>query len=68
MFLTSKELQELTGYVWLAKQRQALREMGIPFRVNPRGRILVERAAVQQEPAQRERQEREPNWEALKVS
>lgn len=66
MFLTPAELQELTGYSWIAKQRWALIEMGIRFRTNPRGRILVDRACVEHaERSAPARRRQAPDWAAM---
>lgn len=66
MHLTEEELAEVTGYKQPAKQRAALLSMSIPFKVNPRGRILVLREDYTgRKPAKRTG----PNWAALeKVS
>jgi hypothetical protein len=61
-WLTDDELAELTGYSWRSKQQHALAVMGIAFKVNPRGRILVLRAVLGEKPSQRAR----PDWSAMK--
>ena len=43
LHLSELELREICGYAHKAKQQMALAQMGIPFTVNPRGRILVQR-------------------------
>lgn len=47
MFLTPAEVAELTSYKRYGKQVEALRKMGIPCRVNPSGRPIVVRAALE---------------------
>jgi len=47
MFLTADDLVILTGRKRRALQIQALRSMGIPFRVNAAGRPVVCRSAVE---------------------
>lgn len=66
MHLTDDELVEVTGYAQRGKQRAALLAMSIPFRENPKGRILVLREDYTgRKPAKRTG----PNWSALeKVS
>jgi hypothetical protein len=61
-WLTDDELAELTGYSWRSKQQHALAVMGIAFKVNPRGRILVLRAVLGEKPTQSVR----PDWSAMK--
>lgn len=43
LHLTESELAEITGRVRSAAQSRALSAMGIPFKVNPDGKILVVR-------------------------
>lgn len=62
-WLSPDELEELTGYVQRAKQQSALSEMRIPFRVNPRGRILVLREHVT---GKAEKPRAEPDWSSLR--
>lgn len=45
--LTDDELRAITGYVPQAKRVEALRKMRVPFRVNPRGQLLVARQAAE---------------------
>lgn len=47
MFLNMSELVELTGRRFKSKQIEALRRMGVPFRVNAVGRPVVATAAVE---------------------
>ncbi len=65
LHLTNEEVREVTGYTHLAKQRDALARMGIPFRVNPVGRILVIRSDYT---GKRSKAAAEPNWDALDSS
>jgi len=46
-FLTSDEIAELTGRKVRAKQIEALRQMGIAFWVNPVGRPVIARIAIE---------------------
>lgn len=46
LFLTDRELRELTGRAIRKLQIAALRDMLVPFRVNAIGRPVVTRAAV----------------------
>ena len=48
VFLTQHELVELTDYKQVAKQRQALVSMGIPFITTPTGKLRVRQEAVDQ--------------------
>ncbi|WP_199103214.1 DUF4224 domain-containing protein [Aquitalea sp. ASV11] len=47
LFLTTEEVAQLTGYTIKRKQVEALRSMGVVFRVNPAGTPIVTRAAVE---------------------
>lgn len=47
MFLSLDELAELTGRKIKSKQIEALRRMGVPFRVNAVGRPVVAAAAIE---------------------
>lgn len=47
LFITSEELQTLTGFVLKDKQIAVLRTMGIAFRINGHGRPVVTRSAVE---------------------
>jgi hypothetical protein len=47
MFLTADELAELTGRKVKSKQIEALRRMGVPFRVNAVGKPVVTRVAIE---------------------
>jgi hypothetical protein len=46
-FLTQSEVSELTGRKVRSKQIEALRQMGIAFWVNPVGRAVVTRSAIE---------------------
>lgn len=46
-FLTQEEVVELTGRKVRSKQIEALRQMGFPFWVNPVGRAVVARSAIE---------------------
>lgn len=46
-FLTRDEVAALTGRKVRSKQIEALRQMGIPFWVNPVGRAVVTRSAIE---------------------
>lgn len=47
LFLTDSELRELTGRKLRTLQIAALRDMGIPFRINAAQRPVVCRSAVE---------------------
>ena len=47
IFLTAEEMAELTGYKRHGKQIEALRQMGIPCRINARGRPVVTRSVIE---------------------
>jgi len=47
IFLTAEEMAELTGYKRHGKQIEALRQMGIPCRINARGRPVVARSVIE---------------------
>lgn len=47
IFLTAEEMAELTGYKRHSKQIEALRQMGIPCRINARGRPVVTRSVIE---------------------
>ncbi|WP_239666884.1 DUF4224 domain-containing protein [Neisseria elongata] len=47
IFLTAEEMAELTGYKRHGKQIEALRQMGIPCRINARGRPIVTRSVIE---------------------
>lgn len=65
MFLTSKELHELTGYQKPALQRRWLAEHGYRFDVRADGRAVVLTAAIEQKLAGRRTTSTEPDWSAL---
>ncbi len=46
-FLSQEEVSELTGRKVRAKQIEALRQMGIAFWVNPVGRAVIARSAIE---------------------
>lgn len=46
-FLTQEEIAELTGRKVRSKQIEALRQMGLAFFVNPVGRAVVTRSAIE---------------------
>lgn len=64
-WLTPDEIIELTDRKRWGAQRDALKQMGVPFRPNAAGRPLVERAAVLRYRGKPERAPDEPNWGAL---
>lgn len=47
MFLNADELAELTGRKVKSKQIEALRRIGVPFRVNALGKPVVTRVAIE---------------------
>lgn len=47
IFLTADEVAELTGYKRHGRQVEALRQMGIPCRINARGRPIVTRSVIE---------------------
>ena len=69
MFLTDKELKELTGRIRKTSQVQVLRFMGIEHRIRPDGSVAVSRAHVEQvlgaHVQTRKAVEIEPNWSAI---
>ncbi len=59
MFLTEEELVKLTGRRMKSHQINALRTMGVPFRVNASGHPVVTRSSIEgrkEEPVPR------PKW------
>jgi len=62
-WLTDDELYEYCGYCWKGKQQMALAQMGVPFTVNARGRVLVSRAVLDLPKSKRKAQ---PDWSAMK--
>ncbi len=64
-WLTPEEMVELTERKRWSAQRNALSQMGIPFRPNAAGRPLVERAAVLHYDSKPGRTPAQPNWAAL---
>lgn len=62
LHLDDDELREITGFAHRARQADALRSMGVPFLVNPRGRILVVREKYT---GQKPTKKTAPNWNAL---
>jgi len=70
LFLSSKEVEELTGRKRPTRQVQALRGMGIENRLNPAGRVIVSRRHLEEllgAKSGRRTQTRsiEPDWSAL---
>lgn len=59
MFLDEKELIVLTGRKMKSKQIAALRDMGVPFRVNASGHPVVTKAAIE---GRREEPLPRPKW------
>ena len=49
LFLTAKEMHELTGFVLKSRQIEQLRKMAIPFRINGCGKPIVTRLAIEGE-------------------
>lgn len=47
LFLTPDELAAYTGRKMKSLQIKALREMGVPFRINATGHAMVTRSAVE---------------------
>lgn len=47
IFLTAEEMAELTGYKRHGKQIEVLRQMGVPCRINARGRPIVTRSVIE---------------------
>lgn len=47
ILLSDEELQRLTGYQQQALRENALKTMRVPYRVNPRGHLLVARQAAE---------------------
>ena len=62
LHLDDDELREITGFAHRARQADALRAMGVPFLINPRGRILVIREKYT---GQKPVKKTAPNWDAL---
>jgi hypothetical protein len=63
-YLTEQELRERTGFIVRRKQREFLQSRGIPFDVNGRGRILVERRLIEGKRVT----VAAPNWDAIKAA
>lgn len=64
IFLTSDELQDLTGYTYSKYQREWLINEGIPFKANRHGEPKVNRSLfTQNEPIHQ--QEVEPDFGAI---
>lgn len=61
-FLTDEELAELTGFKWHSRQQMALAQMGVKFRVNARGRILVSRSVID---GGKPKRKATPDWSAM---
>ena len=64
MFLTTEEIQFLTGKKFRTSQAQALRFMGIDFRTRPDGTLVVLRSALEPQTAKHKKAP-EPNWDAI---
>lgn len=64
MFLTPEELIDYTGRKLKSKQIEALKRMGVPFRVNACGRPVVTTMAV--EDSRQPPPKLEPQWEMPK--
>ena len=64
MFLNLDELESLTGRKLKSKQIEALRRMGVPFRVNAVGRPVVASAVI--EGGRPPPAAKEPQWEMPK--
>ena len=47
IFLTAEEMAELTSYKRHGKQIEVLRQMGVPCRINARGRPIVTRSVIE---------------------
>ena len=62
LHLDDDELREITGFAQRTKQVEALRAMGVPFLVNPRGSILVIREKYT---GAKPVKKTAPNWNAL---
>jgi hypothetical protein len=63
MFLTDRQLRDLTGRQRPGAQRRALTRMGIPHHVRPDGRPVVVADQLTGDPGAS--QPTEPNWAAL---
>lgn len=67
--LTAKEVREITGYAWHARQCEALAAMGIRFTVQPQsGRPLVDRGDWRGYGERPKRAEPAPNWKAMRAA
>lgn len=47
LLLSDDEIRALTGYVPQARRVEALKAMRVPYRLNPRGQLLVARQAAE---------------------
>lgn len=65
LWLSPKEVKELTGRERWTAQCRALARLNIAFRLNAVGRPLVERAAVETYKERPGKASAEPNWSAL---
>ncbi|WP_075882059.1 DUF4224 domain-containing protein [Vreelandella massiliensis] len=68
LFLTAEELIQLTGRKQTKSQREALDAMGIYWKINAAGKLLVGRKHVEEVfggYGKRERRRVEPNFDAL---
>lgn len=69
MFLTQKEIFELTGRKRRPAQRRVLSSMGITHRVRPDGACLVMKSHIEKQfdggNIKKESSATEPNWDAI---
>lgn len=69
MFLTEEELKTLTGRKNPSSQAKQLRQMGITYKVNGRGKLIVGSAHVEAvlgcDPASREKRKTSPRLELV---
>jgi hypothetical protein len=67
MFLTEKEVSDLTGYKQPSKQVEMLRRQGIPFHVNAAGHPKIARAIIEGKTAKPEPTQKTwtPSWAAI---
>ncbi len=61
MFLSTKDIERLTGYKRKAQQCQELARQGIPFRVNARGEPIVTESYINGISKKAEKQSWQPN-------
>jgi hypothetical protein len=69
MFLTEKEIAELTGRTQRRTQRTVLNSMGIEHKVRPDNSIVIARAHIEKildaQHTGRKIKEAEPDWNAI---